>query len=204
MPSLPPSLKFARLFPLGFHIYISFCINICQSFFNSVFLVHLLFPCALFPHLCVTNCSNKFPAISTVSVSPSLILCMGGHLPFSAPIIMALTFQIPNLKRRDLVSLVVSTLVCLYTSLHLVVIIWHNALQVFPTLSNQMCTFYLLRVIAQVSQFGFPVATLHFLASHPVPSTKSCASIFTTLQSILSLLLSCQVSILLLILLCFL
>jgi hypothetical protein len=81
VPSLPSSLKSAREFPPGFHIYISVFINFCQGFSNSVFLVQLVIP------LRVISCSKNFPTvivsryISTVVVS-SLIRCAGGIFLF--------------------------------------------------------------------------------------------------------------------------
>jgi hypothetical protein len=62
--TVPPltSLKSAWEFPLGFHVYISFCINICQSFTNSIFLVQLVIP------LRVTSCSKNFhPSLCLVT-----------------------------------------------------------------------------------------------------------------------------------------
>jgi len=44
VPSLTSSLIPAWEFPLGFHIYISFCTNICQSFTNCILLVQLVIP----------------------------------------------------------------------------------------------------------------------------------------------------------------
>jgi hypothetical protein len=97
-----------------------------------VFLVQLLFPCALFLHFYVTNCSKNFPASCVSLYCPTVCVSYNLHsglLPSSSPLLIPLTFQAPSLKRRDLISLVVSALVCLCTSLYSVLLIWHIALQ---------------------------------------------------------------------------
>ena len=153
VPSLTSSLISAWEFPLGFHVYISFCINIYQSFTNSIFLVQLVIP------LRVTICSKNPPPPpvilsrynSTVCV-PSLVRCAGASSVFCTSLD---TCHFPNFQsqRRNLVSLVVSTLVCFSTSSHLGFIIWHIVLHALPSLPNQI--------------YPNPVLYISSLTAHP-------------------------------------
>ena len=103
------------------------------------------------PSLCLVTFQQLMYLLLSVEQGASSFCCSSrgtSHFPNSQS------------QRRSLVSLVVTALVCLCSTSHLGLIIWHIALQAFPCLSNHMFpnpVLYISSLIAHLFQFGLSV-----------------------------------------------